>query len=261
LALLLLKLVLAPALVGGATLAGRRYGMRLAGILGGLPVVVGPILLALALAHGRHFATDAAVGTLAGLLSLCGFMLAYAWAAQTVAWPAALAGGWATFALATLLLDHVHLSAVAALLAVAAAFWLTTRLLPRPLEASPAGPPLRFDLAIRMAVTAALVLILTGLAGALGPHLSGLLAAFPVLASVLAVFTHRQDGGSAAAVFLRGLVAGLGGFAVFCFVVTQVLPSTSIAVAFVLASVASLAVGLAVVAYATRQPLLGNERA
>src|SRR5436305_13374342 len=55
--LLLLKLVLAPSLVGATSLAGRRYGMRLAGVLGGLPVVVGPILLALALDHGRTFAS------------------------------------------------------------------------------------------------------------------------------------------------------------------------------------------------------------
>ena len=126
------------------------------------------------------------------------------------------------------------------------------------------GVPVRFDLTLRMAATAALVLILTGAAGALGPHLSGLLAAFPVLASVLAVFTHRQDGPDAAAVFLRGLVAGLGGFSVFCFVVAEVLPSASIGVAFALATVAALAVGSAAAAYAAiqeRQPLGGSERA
>ena len=51
--LLLLKLTLAPGLVAAVTLAGRRWGPRVAGWLGGLPVIVGPILLALAIVTGR----------------------------------------------------------------------------------------------------------------------------------------------------------------------------------------------------------------
>jgi len=42
---LLLTLVLAPVLVVASTLAGRRGGARLTGVLVGLPVVAGPILL------------------------------------------------------------------------------------------------------------------------------------------------------------------------------------------------------------------------
>jgi fluoride ion exporter CrcB/FEX len=255
--LLLVKLLLAPALVAAATLAGRRFGVRFAGVIGGLPVVVGPILLALAISHGARFAATAAVGTLAGLLSLCGFMLAYAWTARRTGWPGALAAGWAAFAIATLLLDQVRLPAGAALAAVALAFWLTARLLPSSPRAPEAGEPLRFDLPMRMGATAALVLILTGTAGALGPHLSGLLAAFPVLASVLAVFTHRQDGPDATAAFLRGLVGGLGGFTVFCFAVAELLPDTGIAAAFTVATVSSLLAG----ALATVGALAGERRA
>jgi hypothetical protein len=73
-----------------------------------------------------------------------------------------------------------------------------------------------------------------------------------VLASVLAVFTHRQEGADAAAAFLRGLVAGLGGFTVFCFAVAELLPSAGIAGAFAIAAISSLVVGAIAVAYEQR---------
>jgi hypothetical protein len=90
--------------------------------------------------------------------------------------------------------------------------------------------------------TAAFVVVLTGVAGALGPELSGLLAAFPVLASVLCAFTHVQEGPDAVADFLRGLVAGLAGFASFCFVVAELLPGAGAFAAFGAGTLVALAV-------------------
>jgi hypothetical protein len=37
-------------------------------------------------------------------------------------------------------------------------------------------------------------LVLTAVSGSLGAHLSGLLAPFPIITSVLAVFTHAHSG-------------------------------------------------------------------
>ena len=238
---LALKLTLAPGLVAATTVAGRRWGPRVAGWLGGLPVVVGPILLALALERGDGFAAEAAEGSLIGLLSLNAFVLAYAWAARRARWLAALAAGWAAFAVATVALDPLRVPLVAALGVVVGAFFLTEAGLPRSRgdHDTPRAP--RFDLAVRTACTAALVLALTGLAGVLGPRLSGMLAAFPVLASVLAAFTHVQAGAAAAADFLRGLVRGLVSFALFCFVVAVLLPGAGLPVAFLAATAAALA--------------------
>src|SRR3954467_451134 len=91
--LLVLKLTLAPGLVAATTLAGRRWGPRVAGWLGGLPVVVGAFLFAVALEGGGGFAAEAAEGSLIGLLSLTAFVLAYAWSARRVGWPGALVAG------------------------------------------------------------------------------------------------------------------------------------------------------------------------
>ena len=47
--LALCKLLLAPAFVVVVSVLAQRYGPRIGGVLGGLPVVAGPILLVLAL--------------------------------------------------------------------------------------------------------------------------------------------------------------------------------------------------------------------
>jgi hypothetical protein len=238
--LLLMKLTLAPGLVAATTLAGRRWGPRVAGWLGGLPVVVGPILLALSLEQGRHFASLAAGGALVSLLSLTLFILSYGWCARWMGWLPAAAIGWAAFGVSTLALDHVDVPNGLALVLVCMSFTAAAWLLPdAPAEGTPGAP--RFDLLLRAGATAALVLLLTGLAGALGPRLSGLLASFPVLATVLAAFTQAQEGPAAAAQLLRGFATGLVAFAVFCFVVAELLPHHAVAATFLIGSAAALA--------------------
>src|SRR3954471_4222045 len=135
--LLLLKLTLAPGLVAATTLAGRRWGPRMAGWLGGLPVVVAPILLALALEHGRAFAAEAAGGALISLLSLTGFILVYGWCARWMGWLPAAALGWAELRLLPFVLDHVSLPNGVELALVWASFAAAAWLLPRePAEAT-----------------------------------------------------------------------------------------------------------------------------
>ncbi len=71
--LLAAKILLSPLCVVAVSLAGRRWGVAVAGVLGGLPVVAGPILLIETLIHGRDFGADAAAGTLLGLAALTAF--------------------------------------------------------------------------------------------------------------------------------------------------------------------------------------------
>ena len=90
-----------------------------------------------------------------------------------------------------------------------------------------------------------LVLALTATAGWLGSRLSGLLAPFPVVASVLAVFTHAQRGADEFLRLARGLIAGFFAFALFCFTLSISLRALGIAGAFALATgVAALVQGL-----------------
>ena len=79
---LVLKLTLAPALVATATQVAGRLGHRAGGLVGGLPVVAGPILLIYAVEQGQAFAAEAAAGAVLGIVSLVGFCVAYALAAR-----------------------------------------------------------------------------------------------------------------------------------------------------------------------------------
>ena len=67
-----------------------------------------------------------------------------------------------------------------------------------------------------MALTAALIVLLTIASGLFGPVVGGMLAALPVLASVLAVFTHREHGSDATIGLLGGMLTGMSGFVAFC---------------------------------------------
>jgi hypothetical protein len=90
------------------------------------------------------------------------------------------------------------------------------------------------------------VLALTAVSGALGAHLSGLLAPFPIITSVLAVFTHVHGGGEQVRALLRNFLVGFYGFAAFCFTLAAALPELTVAAAFGLATAAALAVQAAV---------------
>ena len=236
------KILLAPTFVVAASLAARRYGARIGGLVGGLPVVAGPILLVFALDHGSAFAAGAAAGTLLGLVSLLAFILVYAHLASRMSWAGSLFLGWGAFFLVTAALSTTTVSAGPALAVVLVAIGVTLLVLPRaqPQQQSIVELP-AWDLPVRALSAVALVLALTAVAGQLGAKLSGLLAPFPVIASVLAVFTHAQYGEQDLLRIMRGFVLGLVAYALFCFVLAVSLEVLGIAESFLLATLAALA--------------------
>ncbi len=249
--LLAVKLFLAPSFVVGASLAARRFGVRVGGLVAGLPVVAGPILLAYALAHGRSFAAGAAAGTLLGLVSLIGFVVVYGRLAGRVFWGASMLAGWLAFILGTALFSAFSLPTGGALALAGAALLAGLAWLPRPAR-QPVDdlPHPAWDLPLRAGCALALVLTLTAIAGWLGPQLSGLLAPFPIIATVLATFTHAQRGPEETVRLLRGLVAGFGAFALFCFTLAISLRSLDTAPAFALATGVALLTQATVLALA-----------
>lgn len=236
------KILLAPTFVIAASLAARRFGARIGGLVGGLPVVAGPILLVFALSHGREFAAEAAAGTLLGIVSLLAFIVVYSHLAGRAKWAVSLVVGWGAFFAMTGALSAVTVGPDAALAVVLGTIALTLLLLPRAQgeRLSTASLP-AWDLPLRGLSALALVLALTALAGQLGAKLSGLLAPFPVIASVLAVFTHAQHGEEDLLRIMRGFVVGLVAYALFCFTLTVSLESLSIAASFLLATSCALA--------------------
>jgi hypothetical protein len=254
-AVVLAKLLLAPLCVVGVSLAGRRWGVAVAGILGGLPVVAGPILVVLTLVHGRAFGAEAAAGTLLGLAALTLFVVVYGKAAERVGPAQSLFAGWVAFGLGIAFLQLLDVPLGVSLVFVAACFAAGLALLP-PCGAAPAAvlvPPW-WDLPARALAALALVVAISAASGALGPSLSGLLAPFPVITSVLAVFTHAHAGRGQVRVLLRNFLLGFYGFAAFCFVLASTLEPLGGPAAFSLALAAALAVQATIFMLRSRRP-------
>jgi hypothetical protein len=244
-ALLFLKITLAPTLVATASLAGRRFGPRVGGWLIGFPVVAGPVIWFYARQQGTAFAARAAAGTLLGVVSLCVFLVVYAWTARRMmSWVSSLLLGWVSFVAATVPLAWIPAVRDApwpvGLVAACAALTVTMRTLPR-LPPGPPAPRPRHDIALRMLATAVMVLALTGVAHLLGPALSGLFTPFPVATTVLVVFAHREGGPGAVIAVYGGFLPSLYSFAAFCAAVSFALARWPPLVAFAAALLVTLA--------------------
>ena len=238
-ALVTLKITLVPLLIGAITLAGRRWGPSVAGWLSGLPVVAGPIMYFMAIENGAGFASQALVGMLLGVFAMLGFLLAYAWAATRWSWRASVLCALSAYFTGVALLNTLDLSVGVASVMVFAVLLPAPRWFPRAEPRTVEAAAARGEIYVRMAAGAVLVLAVTYAAASLGARLSGLLAMFPVISTVLAVFSHRQCGHEFTVCLLRGIVFGWYAFLVFCVVLGWALLQFGIGAAFLTASVAA----------------------
>jgi len=241
--LLALKLVLTPLLIGGASLAARRWGPAIGGLIVALPLTSGPVAFFLALDYGAAFAAEAVVGSLGGLVAIVAFSLAYAAAGSRFGAAAGIVAASAAFAAAGLLVRPLLETSIWLVLAlVVSSVAVGLRLLPGGGERPAAPTHPWWDLPARMTIATGLVVGLTAIAPLLGPHASGLVATFPVYVAVMAAFTQRQQGAPAAIDVLRGLLAGLFGTAAFYVVVHLAIVPAGIAVAFLFATAITLGI-------------------
>jgi len=246
-AVLALKLALAPSLVATATRVARSLGHRAGGVVGGLPVVAAPILLIYAVERGDAFAAQASRATVLGIVSLVAFCVVYALAARRAGWPVAVLLGWLAFGAGTVVFDVVALplgaaAPLAALSVLGASAWFARH------ARTPAPRPSNDLMPWRLAATAVMVVALTAAAGSLSAWVSGLIAPFPIITAVLAGFTHAQAGADAAEELLAGLVPGLASFVLFFVVLALALPGLGVAAAFAIAALGALASHAALVA-------------
>jgi uncharacterized membrane protein (GlpM family) len=242
LSLLVLKLLLVPAFLAVISFAGRRWGPGVAGWLGGFPSLTAPVLFFLALERGPEFTAHAAVLSLSAVFSAVSFGIAYAWACLRLPWYGALACAYAVWAIAVNLLVRLPLTAAWSLGIALLTLFAAPRIFPRAQgqwgrQALPAQ-----ELLLRMAAGAAMVLAVTGAAEALGPAWTGLFAAFPVMSTVLAVFSQRANGPGFVVAMLRAMIGGFYAYITFCVCVALLLEPWGIAAAFACAVIAAVVV-------------------
>lgn len=243
------------------TLAGRRWGQTVSGTLVGLPLVSGPVTLFLALDHGTGFAAATGIGILLGTISTAIYCLVYAWLAERWPWGWTLLAGISAFMTATAVLLGIAAIPVGAAVALAVsalslALW---RFPAHPISIVMARAPW-WDLPTRMSIATGILVLLTTAAPVLGPHLSGLLAPFPVFITILTTFAHRQQpegelagpvasarfagnpaaGAGAARQVLHGSLRGMFAFVAFFGIIGFALPAWGIPLTFLLATCAAL---------------------
>ncbi len=243
-ALLLLKLTLTPLLIGGASLAARRWGPAVAGWIVALPLTSGPVLFFVALDHGPAFAAQAAVGTMLGLGAIVAFSIAFAAASARGVVPGMAAAAVAYIAVGALLQVAAGWPFLLLAVLVAVSILGALRVLPpssgRP---SPARHP-PWDLPARVVVGTILVVGLTTVAPVLGPTVSGIVTTFPVYVSVLSVFAFVHGGRPAAIGVLRGALIGLPGTVAFYMPVHYFVVSPGVVPAFALSIAVTSLIGV-----------------
>ncbi len=228
-----LKLILAPIIIGSASFAGRRWGPAVSGWVVGMPLTSGPVIFFVALSHSPSFAANAALGVLSGGLSLVAYALTYSWLAVKFRWQIAIAGSLLVFVTGTMLLQNFTFPLLPIFILVCIVLVLGLRLMPKDTTIKESGEmPGKWDIPFRILIGTSFILLLTGIAPLIGSRLTGLLATIPLYVTILAIFAHRHQGPAAAAHVLRGLLYGMFAFTGFFIVLSLLIERESLAISF-----------------------------
>ncbi len=233
----LLKITLMPAIIALITLVARRWGNRTGGLIGSLPWVAGPILLFFILEQGKSFGIQSIQGVMVGILALISFCYSYAAFSRYNGWLLTLIQSYGIYIATVLVFNYLNLGLKVSYMLVLGAVWVALRGFPVHTQEVTKTRRLPYEIPIRMAVATLFVVVITGLAEVLGPTWSGTLTPFPILTSILAIFSHTLQGSNATINTLRGLLIGIFGFSTFLFLQAFLLPHFSVAISFGLALV------------------------
>ncbi|MDO9299932.1 MAG: hypothetical protein Q7T89_01050 [Anaerolineales bacterium] len=231
--ILALKLILAPLIIGSASLAGRKWGPAVSGWIVGMPLTSGPVIFFVALSHEKAFAANAALGVLSGGLSLVAYALTYSWLAVKFRWQISIAGSLLVFSISTALLKNFTLPLLPIFGMLCAALVIGLWLMPKDVvEKESENKSGAWDIPARIFIGTSFILLLTGIAPFIGSRLTGLLTTIPLYVTILTIFAHRNQGPAAAAHVLRGLLYGMFAFTGFFITLSLLIKQVSLTAAF-----------------------------
>lgn len=251
--LFLLKITITPVLVALMSLAARRWGLVVGGLIMGLPWMTGPILFFLGLERGEAYAVQAAIGVLLGTIGIAGYLVVYALTARRARWPVSLGLASLAYAAIGYLLNGLNLGLWLAAASGVASLCAAFLLIPRAPDPGGIRHLPWWDIPMRMLATAVLVTIITFSADHLGPELSGVVATYPVIASVIGTFTHSQWGWAAVVQLDRGIALSLQSFVVFFLTIGLLAETIGLIWSFLLASAAALILSAALLVSTKRR--------
>jgi energy-converting hydrogenase Eha subunit E len=220
----------------GATITAERAGPLVGGLVSVLPVTSGPAYVFLALDHDLAFISQAALGGLVCTAPICVFAVVYAALAQRhrVATSVGIAFAiW--FAIAAVLFRYnwttvgavvLNIVVVGACLLIGRRYQLAER---------PVVVRRWYDIPLRAGLVAILIAAVVTLSSHVGPMLTGVIAAFPIVLFSLMLILQPRMGGRAAAAVLANSVIGMVGFGLFCLTLHLSVESLGIAAGLCLA--------------------------
>ncbi|WP_144172353.1 hypothetical protein [Pseudomonas sp. Kh13] len=243
-----LKLIVTPLLMWAISLASRRWGGLLGGLLSGLPITSALVMTFLCLEQGTAFALSAVPAALGGLAAVQATYTFYLFATRRLGIAPAVLLAMLFYGLAAYAFTHggnLYLSIAVALVLIGVLIRASGR---EPRPDTLARPRHRFwEIPLRMVSATSLLMVTTSLANWLGPATSGMLAPIPVIAWPLVVFAHVQNGRAGMAAMVRGNAIGAVGVIAFYLVLAGLLDAWGVAIAISLAMLGAvvLTVGLA----------------
>jgi hypothetical protein len=240
--MLLLKLMIVPVLVALMSLAARRFGPMIGGLLIGLPWMTGPIIFFLGQERGDSHAASLAIGAMLATISISAYALTYGRLGMSFRWPLSLAAGATAYAVVGWALSGVVLPATPAALIGGSCLLATSFLIPAPRQMRPVPPLPWWDIPVRMLASAVMVTVIALVSDRLGATASGIAASFPVLLTVIGTFTHHQWGSDALLALLRGITRSLLSFVMFFWVVATFVEPLGLVMSYAAATAAALCV-------------------
>lgn len=226
-----------PAIIAGVTLAARKWGNVIGGVIAGMPWVGGAILYFIAIEQGETFMTNALPGVLIGLIGWLGFCMTYVIAGQYLSVLSSFIAGICVYLLLGFVLkDFTNSFSINGWFIVLISLTITSlSFFPQVKKAANKPPkPLKFEIPLRMIMITAFVFIVTYFAEMLGSNWSGILTPFPVMTATLAIFTHYTQGLSQVRLALMGMYTGVMGFSIFLISVAYFVPQYGLGNGFLL---------------------------
>jgi hypothetical protein len=245
--LLFVKILLMPPLIAGVTLAVRKWGAGLGGLIGGFPWVAGPISFFIALEHGAAFAASTITSALLGSIGTILFAWVYSLLAPRLSWLPTVVISYMAYAVIALLAVGRDVSLPFAVGLNLVVLTAVIYFFPKSKTTSETAKQPVYDIPLRMLVSTFFVVLLTQAADYLGPTWSGILTPFPIMTSTLAVFTHAQQGSAAAIRVLYGLMLAGYGIVAFLVGVALIVPEMSIGAGYSILLVGTMLVNAATV--------------
>lgn len=203
--ILAIKLFFAPTFIVIVSFMQKKYGARVGGVFVSMPFILAPILMVIYLQEGKIFFLDAIVANYGGQVGILMFIFAYSHLASRFSWPISILGATSAY-----LISIFSLSPVITQVWVGLGLWVIVWIFV--LKTYPsydrtfvshASPWWEIVLRIGSAVT--LIFVITFFAADLGPDLSGALAMYPIMTTVVSTFNHGRFGSVSAIALLHGM--------------------------------------------------------